>query len=243
MTQVAVFGTGSWGTAYACVLADAGSTVRMWGRLGYPRRALRLHAAAAVIEAEFDGIVPSSYDDLRRLPGIGDYTAAAVTAFAHQQRAVVLDTNVRRVLARALAGDEFPRPQVSAAERARAAAVLPDDAATSARWNVSVMELGALVCTARAARCADCPIRASCAWYAAGRPAQDGPKRRAQAYAGTDRQCRGRILGLLRDAEGPIGTAMVEHCWDDPVQRDRALASLLDDGLVVRVDQGAIALP
>ena len=134
-----------------------GEAVRMWGRLGYPRRALRLHAAAVAIVERHDGEVPASYDELIALPGVGDYTAAAVASFAYGRRHVVLDTNVRRVLARAVSGLEFPPTSVTRAERDLAAGLLPDDEPTAATWAVAVMELGALVCTARDPRCG--PVR------------------------------------------------------------------------------------
>jgi A/G-specific adenine glycosylase len=231
-----------WPTPAALAQEAPGEAVRMWGRLGYPRRALRLHAAAVAIEADFDGVVPASYDDLRALPGIGDYTAAAVIAFAYRRRAVVLDTNVRRVLSRLLAGEELPPKSPTRGERNRAEAVLPDDPEISARWNVALMELGALVCTSRAARCTRCPVADRCAWLEAGRPTQ-GPARKGQSYAGTDRQCRGRILALVREAVDTVAAADLDLCWEDPVQRERALASLIDDGLVVEAGQGAFSLP
>jgi A/G-specific adenine glycosylase len=215
----------------------------MWGRLGYPRRALRLHAAAAACVERFEGRVPSAYDDLRSLPGVGDYTAAAVLAFAYGRRAVVLDTNVRRVLARLLEGAEHPRPSVTAAERARAESVLPDDDPTAAAWSIALMELGALVCTSAAPRCAACPVAADCAWVAAGRPAYDGPARPVQRFAGTDRQVRGLLLSVLREAHGPVPRAALEAVWDEPVQRERALDGLVADGLVDPLDDGRFALP
>jgi A/G-specific adenine glycosylase len=232
-----------WPAPGALAADSPGEAVRMWGRLGYPRRALRLHAAATTIEARHGGVVPSAYDDLRALPGIGDYTAAAISAFAYRRRHLVLDTNIRRVLSRALAAEEFPPRHLTRPERERATSVLPDDPETSARWNVAVMELGALVCSARTPRCGHCPLKQQCCWLTAGRPAHDGPPRRGQPYAGTDRQCRGRILAALREAEGPVSTATVDATWSDPEQRERALTSLLDDGLVVRVGQDAFALP
>ena len=169
--------------------------MRAWGRLGYPRRALRLHAAATAIVADHGGEVPADYDDLLALPGVGDYTAAAIASFAYGRRHVVLDTNVRRVFARAVSGVEFPATAVTRAERDLAAALLPDDEPTAATWAVAVMELGALVCTATNPSCPRCPIADRCAWRAAGHPAYDGPARKVQTYAGTDRQCRGRLLG------------------------------------------------
>jgi A/G-specific adenine glycosylase len=228
----------------AALAADApGEAVRAWGRLGYPRRALRLHAAAVTLVAEHDGRVPADLDQLRALPGVGEYTAAAVASFAHGRRHVVLDTNVRRVLARACAGAEQPPASLTRAERDRAAALLPDDEPTAAGWAVALMELGALVCTAAAPRCPTCPLLGSCRWVAAGRPAYDGPPRRAQTYAGTDRQCRGRLLAVLREAPGPVPRRSLDAAWGDAEQRERCLASLVADGLAVSPAAGVFALP
>jgi len=222
---------------------SSGEAVRAWGRLGYPRRALRLHAAAVAIVTDHGGVVPDAYDALRALPGVGDYTAAAVAAFAYRQRQVVLDTNVRRVLGRAVSGVEFPARSVTKAERAVAEALLPEDAPTAATWSVAVMELGALVCTADRPRCAACPVVDACAWHTAGRPAYDGPPRPVQTYAGTDRQCRGRLLAVLRDAAGSVPKERLDAVWDIEVQRERCLASLLEDGLVVTGGDGRFGLP
>lgn len=223
-----------WPTPADLAAEDAGEAVRAWGRLGYPRRALRLHAAARAIVADHGGEVPADRDTLLTLPGVGDYTAAAIAAFAFGQRQVVLDTNVRRVFARVMDGVEFPPPSVRRAERDLAARLLPDDEPTAATWSVAVMELGALVCTASSPSCSSCPVLASCAWVAAGRPAYDGPPRKVQTYAGTDRQVRGRLLAVLRDAPGQVPKSRLDQVWHEPVQRERALRSMLDDGLVVR---------
>src|SRR5262249_19255374 len=137
-----------WPTPASLAAAPVGDAVRAWGRLGYPRRALRLHAAAAAIADRHGGAVPESYEELVALPGVGDYTAWAVLAFAFGRRQAVLDTNVRRVLARVVAGTEFPPPAVTAGEKAVARGLLPDDEPTAATWSVALMELGALVCTA-----------------------------------------------------------------------------------------------
>ena len=213
--------------------ASAGEAVRAWGRLGYPRRALRLHAAASVIVADRGGEVPSTLEGLRSLPGVGEYTAAAVACFAFGQRQVVLDTNVRRVLARAVHGQELPPASLTRAERDAAESLLPGHAPTAAAWSVAVMELGALVCTASNPRCSSCPVEDLCAWVQAGRPAYDGPPRRGQSYAGTDRQCRGRLLAVLRDEHGPVPRPRLDAVWSDVAQRERCLASLVTDGLVV----------
>ncbi|GAA1954401.1 A/G-specific adenine glycosylase [Nocardioides panacihumi] len=231
-----------WPTPGALAAEPSGEAVRAWGRLGYPRRALRLHAAATAIVEQHGGHVPSSYDGLLALPGIGDYTAAAVASFGFGRRHVVLDTNVRRVLARLLAGQELPAPSVTKAERALAETVLPHDDSAPV-WSVAVMELGALVCTAASPRCDACPVARLCAWQEAGRPAYSGPERKAQAWAGTDRQCRGRLMAVLRDADGPVHRTALEAVWDKPAQRDRSLAGLLEDGLASQVGPDTFALP
>lgn len=221
-----------WPTPSATAAATPAEILRVWDRLGYPRRALRLREAAVAIDERHGGEVPRSTDELRALPGIGEYTAAAVRSFAFGERDLVLDTNVRRVLARVLDGVALPPPTLSAPERRRAYAALPPDAAASARWNIGLMELGALVCTARAPRCADCPLASSCAWRAASYPPDlHAARRRTQPWHGTDRQARGRLMAVLRDAVGPVGEADLPD-WGDPAQRDRALAGLLADGLV-----------
>lgn len=232
-----------WPTPAALASEPTGEAVRAWGRLGYPRRALRLHAAATAIVEHHEGAVPADYDALRALPGIGDYTAAAIATFAHGRRHVVLDTNVRRVLARAVSGVEFPAASVTKAERTLAADLLPEDEPTAATWSVAVMELGALVCTATNPRCGACPVADLCAWRAAGHPAYDGPPRKVQAWAGTDRQCRGRLLAVLREAEGEVAQARLDAAWSEELQRARCLAGLVEDGLVVRTGRGTYALP
>jgi A/G-specific adenine glycosylase len=225
-----------WPTPADLALAPSGEAVRAWGRLGYPRRALRLHAAAVAITEHHDGVVPADHAALLALPGVGDYTAAAIASFAYGRRHVVLDTNVRRVHARVVGGVEYPPTAVTRAERDVATALLPDDAPTAATWAVAVMELGALVCTASSPRCTACPISDRCAWVRAGRPAYHGPPRKAQTWAGTDRQCRGRLLAVLRDHDGPVPLARLEAVWADAVQRERCLASLVADRLAVRVE-------
>lgn len=219
-----------------------GEAIRMWGRLGYPRRALRLHAAAVAIVERHDGEVPAEIDQLRALPGVGDYTASAIAVFAFGRRHAVLDTNVRRVMARAVGGQEFPPTSISHGERARAADLLPADDGDAATWSIAVMELGALVCTANRPRCTDCPLADHCVWRAAGSPAYDGPPRRGQAWAGTDRQCRGRLMAVLRDADGPVSPHRLARTWDEADQRTRCLAGLVEDGLAVRIGD-AYALP
>ncbi len=231
-----------WPTPPALAAAPAADAVRQWGRLGYPRRAVRLHEAARIITERHGGDVPAGLADLRALPGVGAYTAAAVASFAFGQRHAVLDTNVRRVLARLFAAQELPGPAPTVAEITLAESLLPAEPALAARWSVAVMELGALVCTAAAPRCADCPVIADCSWREAGRPAA-AVRRPGQSYEGTDRQCRGRLLAVLRESEEPVPRAALDVAWPDQAQRDRALASLVTDGLAQRHPDGRYALP
>ena len=232
-----------WPTPADLAAESPGEVVRAWGRLGYPRRALRLREAAVAVVERHDGEVPDAEDALRALPGVGAYTAAAVAAFAFGRRTVVVDTNVRRVLERAVEGRAHAAPALTAAESALAASLVPADPATSATWNVAVMELGALVCAARAPRCEECPVLDLCAWVAAGRPEYDGPPRRGQAWHGTDRQVRGAILQALRDSPGPVARSVLETAGPDPAQVDRCLASLVEDGLLEPADRDSYRLP
>jgi A/G-specific adenine glycosylase len=202
-----------WPTPGDLAAESAGEAVRAWGRLGYPRRALRLHRAATMIRDHFDGQVPSAYDDLRALPGVGDYTASAIAAFAYGQRIAVLDTNVRRVHWRLFRGLQYPPDVVYSHEREDAWRLLPADPGIAATWSVAVMELGALVCTARSPSCDSCPVAQWCVWRGDGYPAYDGPPRRGQTYAGTDRQCRGRLLAVLREAPGSVAKPLLDVAW------------------------------
>lgn len=240
----------------------SGEAVRHWGRLGYPRRALRLHAAAVAIVEQHDGKVPDTHGALLSLPGVGDYTAAAVAAFAFGRRETVVDTNIRRVHARLISGLALPAPALTASEMRLAQSLMPDDARLSVRWNASVMELGALVCTARSPKCSDCPVRESCAWLAAGEPGPTyAPK--GQAWHGTDRQLRGAVVAVLRVAASPVARELFERPAADlgfaadgigvplaalhrlnsaPEQLERALEGLLRDGLAEMHD-GGLRLP
>lgn len=231
-----------WPTPRLLAADRPGEAVRMWGRLGYPRRALRLHEAARAVVERYGGEIPAQLDALRALPGVGEYTARAVAAFAFQARHPVVDTNVRRVVARVVEGQRDAGP-VTRRDLALVESLLPADPATAARAGVAFMELGALVCTVRSPRCPVCPLREGCAWRRAGSPAYGGASRRPQQFAGTDRQVRGRLLGVLREADGPVPGELLELTWDEPVQRARALAGLLADGLAVVLDDGRYALP
>jgi len=232
-----------WPTPADLAAAARGDAVRAWGRLGYPRRALRLHEAARAMTDRHGGQVPANVEQLLALPGVGDYTAAAVACFAFGVPTTVVDTNVRRVLARLLEGKEYAAPSLTAAERALAVAALPSDADDAVRWNVAVMELGALICTARSPRCADCPVRDACRWLGAGQPAYQGPPRRGQAWAGTDRQARGTLVQVLRDAPGPVTAADLAQAWPAQAQRMRCLDALVSDGLIEPLPGERYALP
>lgn len=254
---------GRWPRPADLAAEPAGEAVRAWGRLGYPRRALRLHAAAAVIAAQHGGELPDSEEALRALPGVGTYTAAAVAAFAFGRRATVVDTNIRRVHARLVGGEALPSPALTAAEQRRAAALLPEEPELSVLWNAAAMELGAVVCTARSPQCAACPVAGECAWRAAGEPPATYTPR-GQAWHGTDRQVRGAAMAVLRAAEHPVPRALFEApitstsaASDGPVaaalarlhalgtgpdQLERALAGLIADGLAVEED-GRLRLP
>lgn len=238
-----------WPTPEALAGAPTSDVLRAWDRLGYPRRALRLQECARAVVERHGGVVPWSEPELRALPGVGSYTAAAVRAFAFGLRSVVLDTNVRRVLARTVGGHALPAPTQTATETLRADAYAPPDDVTAARWAAASMELGALVCTARAPRCAACPVVDRCAWFAAGRPADEhAARRRTQAFVGTDRQVRGRVMALLREAIGPVPAETMAAVWPDAAQLERCLDALETDGLISLVppttdDAAAYRLP
>jgi A/G-specific adenine glycosylase len=206
--------------------------IRVWGRLGYPRRALRLHECACVLVERHGGEVPRALPELLALPGVGGYTARAVAVFAYRQRHPVVDTNVRRLVARVVAGEPDAGPTTTEADLTATAALLPEAAPDAAVASVAFMELGAVVCTARDPRCLICPLVARCAWRASGASLPPGPSRRPQRYAGTDRQVRGELLAVLREATGPVPRTRLDLVWADAGQRSRALASLVDDGLV-----------
>jgi A/G-specific adenine glycosylase len=200
-----------WPTAAALAAASRAEVLAAWVGLGYNRRALALHAAAVAVAR--DGW-PA---DLRTLPGVGPYTAAAVASFAFGAQVAAVDTNARRVADRLRRGGP-------------AALLAPGRAA---EWNQAAMELGATVCTARAPRCGGCPVAAWCA--SAGRPAAPSgprvPRRAAERFEDTNRWVRGRVVAALAAGEGlPADIA--------PERLERAVAGLLHDGLVRRVEGG-----
>jgi A/G-specific adenine glycosylase len=229
-----------WPTPSATAAASAADVLRAWGKLGYPRRAKRLHECATAIAAEHADEVPADVDALLRLPGVGAYTARAIACFAYGKRVPVVDTNVRRVVARAVHGRADAAASSSPRDLDDVEAMLPNDA-DAPRFSVALMELGATVCTARAPRCGLCPLSA-CAWRSRGFPAGTSA-RRVQKYAGTDRQVRGRLLDVLRGNDSPVTRAQLDVAWrSDTAQRDRALDSLLVDGLIEQTADGRFAL-
>jgi A/G-specific adenine glycosylase len=231
-----------WPTPAALAAVAPADVIRAWGKLGYPRRALRLREAAGAILERHGGVVPEDVEALEALPGVGSYTARAVACFGYGQRQPVVDTNVRRVVARLLHG-RAEAGNARAADLTDIAELTPPEPERATRFSVAAMELGALVCVAGAPRCGVCPVRERCAWRLAGSPAHDGPARRVQKFAGTDRQVRGKLLDVLRAAQEPVDAAALEPAWDDAVQRSRCLDSLLTDGLVEQTDDGLFTLP
>jgi A/G-specific adenine glycosylase len=227
-----------WPTPAALAAASPADVVRAWGKLGYPRRALNLHAAATRIRDEFGGVVPSDVDQLESLPGVGSYTARAVASFAFGHRVPVVDTNIRRVLARAVLGIAEPEPPRTKADLDLMESVLPPKPAESVAVNAGVMELGAVFCTARTPNCVECPIAEHCSWALAGFPANAGRTRTPQAkYEGSVRQARGVILALAREHEH-VTTVQIADAVSDSAKRDRALEGLLSDGLLVNSQRG-----
>lgn len=228
-----------WPTPVDFANATPDEVLRAWGNLGYPRRALRLLDCARAIVEKHNGEVPNNVDDLLALPGIGDYTARAIAAFAYRRRVPVVDTNVRRVLRRYKQG-EYHQGNPKAADLPLMESLLPDEQAPE--FSVAVMELGALVCTP-SPTCDNCPIKATCAWQLAGCPIpEQAPKRRTQKFAGTDRQVRGIIMAQLRQ-HPEVARHNIDILWPDNVQLDRALFSLLQDGLAEEHAPGKFRLP
>ena len=235
---------GRWPSPAALAAESVGEVIRAWGRLGYPRRAIRLHACAGVLLARHGGAVPSDVALLLALPGVGAYTARAVATFAFGQRHPVVDTNVRRLVSRAVGGSPGGGAATSTSDLVAAEALLPASAARAARASAAFMELGALVCTARTPTCGVCPLRSVCAWRLAGQPASSGgPTRRPQTYEGTDRHVRGLLLALAREAPGGVERAVLDAVWPEAEQRHRALAGLVEDGLMVRIVPDHYGLP
>lgn len=216
-----------WPTPSHLAAAKRSEVIKAWGRLGYPRRALRLHESATIITNDFDNKVPQSVPELRTLPGVGEYTAAAIAAFAFNESVLVLDINIRRFFARMIDGLEYPTSTPTSTERARRAELIPDE---GAKWAAATMEFGALVCRSKNPTCDLCPLKRQCAWRKAGYPPST-LLRKSQDWVGTDRQCRGTIVQALRENEKLSGVA-IKKLWHDSSQIERALESLILDRLI-----------
>lgn len=233
----------TWPTPKDLAQATPAEAIRLWANLGYPRRAVRLHAAAHQIATEHNNEVPNTYEHLIALPGVGEYTANAILAFAFDQPTLVMDVNVRRVISRAWLGHAHPGANLSAVERKFAQALIPSNPQQAPKWAAASMELGALVCTASNPLCAQCPIQKSCVWFSHGQP-DNATKPKAQAkYEGSDRQERGRILRMLRTSTEPITKSSIKKKATDLDQCDRALHSLIAEGLVINLPRGKVSLP
>ena len=216
-----------WPTPKDLSSAKKSEVIIAWGRLGYPRRALRLLESATIIATAFNNEVPCESEKLLALPGVGEYTAAAISAFAFNQPALVLDINIRRLLARAVDGQSQPTPAPSQWERKTRAQLIPLD---GAKWAAATMELGALICTSQNPHCEICPIKRQCAWRKAGYPKSEFA-RRSQTWDGTDRQCRGTIVQALRENK-KLNMSKIQQLWSDEVQVEKALMTLIADGLI-----------
>ena len=217
-----------WPTPADLASAPLSDALREWGRLGYPRRAKRLHESAQIIVRNFNGVVPEEIDQLRRLPGIGEYTAAAISAFAFGNSELVLDINIRRLYTRCWLGKSAPTSAPNNSERELARSLIPEN--DDGTWAAATMELGALICKARNPLCEECPLMNQCLWREIGYPEDEVNKKRVQ-WHGSDRQCRGAIMQALREKPA-VTEAELKKIWSSRSQYEKALASLLDDGLI-----------
>jgi A/G-specific adenine glycosylase len=228
-----------WPTPAALAAATPAQVITAWGRLGYPRRALRLHECAKVISTQYKGRIPETQSELRELPGVGDYTSAAIVAFAFEGRSLVLDINIRRVFARVIDGVEVPTAASTKSERELREKIIP--AKNPHVWAAATMELGALICSAKNPKCGQCPLADQCIWRSLDFPLSDQPKR-TQSWHGTDRQCRGVIVQALRENPA-LSKKEIMQLWDVPSQVEKALLTLLEDGLVVAQKGQQFSLP
>lgn len=228
-----------WPTAAALAKATPAEVITAWGRLGYPRRALRLHECAKVITSQYKGLIPREEAELRALPGIGEYTAAAMVAFAFNERSLVLDINIRRLFARLFDGVETPKASATKVEKSRYEELIPKNEAHV--WAAATMELGALICTSQSPKCGICPVAKDCTWRSLDYPKSDIVKRR-QTWHGTDRQCRGAIVQALRENQ-VLKKSEIAQLWDVPSQLEKALLTLLDDGLIEARGKSSYSLP
>lgn len=234
-----------WPTPTAMADSSVAEVIRRWDRLGYPRRAVNLHRCATAIVEDHGGVVPADRDALLALPGIGTYTSAAVASFAFGLREPVIDTNIRRVLARAVNGEAVAWAANAKRDDAEMLALLPEDRERAKLWNASSMELGAVVCQARKPLCEACPIADLCEWRAREYPAATVKPRVQAEFEGSDRQLRGQIMRLLRSQPEGVDVTEVPSLLDQPrnivdtVHAERLLKladDLVTDGLAERTE-------
>jgi A/G-specific adenine glycosylase len=179
---------------FALAAASPASVLRQWQGLGYNRRAINLQRAARAVVADHGGRFPESIKALERLPGVGPYTARAVAAIAFGQRVGAVDTNVRRVLGRAVLG--IDRAEPGAELRAVADGLVPEG--RSAEWTHALMDIGALFCRPGTPRCGECPIRQQCRFVLDGATAAPRARRAQTPFRSTSRWLRGRLLDRAR---------------------------------------------
>ncbi|MDO8645481.1 MAG: A/G-specific adenine glycosylase [Candidatus Planktophila sp.] len=228
-----------WPTPKDLAAATPAEIITAWGRLGYPRRALRLHAAAQIIAKDFNNEVPEDEFTLRQLPGIGEYTAAAISAFAFQKRTLVLDINIRRLLTRVIDGNEHPTPAPTSKEKVERQRLVPIKDAHI--WAAATMELGAMVCTSKNPKCEICPVIALCNWRINGYPKTE-LTRKSQNWHSTDRKCRGTIVQALRE-NNSLNESAIKKLWPDESQVEKALVTLLEDQLIQSISRSRYRLP
>ncbi|HWE71300.1 MAG TPA: A/G-specific adenine glycosylase [Acidimicrobiales bacterium] len=235
---------GRFPTPTACAAASLGDVLRAWKGLGYNRRARSLHHAARVMVEDHHGKVPAGLADLLALPGVGAYTARAVSAFSFEIDVGVVDTNAGRILSRAVAGAALaPREAQSLVD-----AMVP----TGRGWefNQALLDLGAAVCVSTDPVCTSCPLRKRCRWRAAGCPAPDPARGSAgvstpqSRFTDSDRQGRGRLIDALRLGPVEVGDVPAIMGWpDQPERAERVASGLVEEGMVVRPDSGRLRLP
>jgi len=227
-----------WPTIETLAEAGAADVIRAWAGLGYNRRALRLREAAIAIVAEHGGTLPTTVTALLTLPGVGEYTAAAILCFTGESAVPVVDTNIARVLARSVLGMAAANSVAKRRIHAAAAESTPRRGARS--HNLALMDLGATVCRARAPECGRCPIRHGCEWRAHGHPeAASTMVSAAPKFETTARFARGRIVDLLRDARSLSRLELRKGLPESHHGKlDGYLSGLERDGLIEHHEEG-----
>ena len=224
-----------WPDVASLAAASPAAVIRAWSGLGYNRRALSLHRAATIAASLPGGAIPIDIAPLRALPGVGPYTAAAVASFAGERAVPVADTNIGRVIARARLGLGTVREVPGACLDAEVSALLPASGPVARDHNLALMDLGALVCTARNPACGVCPLSGSCAWRLANYPASPKTAKPTPRFETTARFARGRIVEALRNAPTLSVDALASLLPPAHGARIEAyVAALARDGLISR---------